>query len=68
VAEFRLSRLADADLMDIASYTLHTWGPDQTFRYLGELEAACQRLADNPATGRSCEQIRPGSQTNFNDV
>jgi plasmid stabilization system protein ParE len=34
--------------------------PDQTLRYLDDLEAACQRLAENPATGRSCDQIRPG--------
>jgi toxin ParE1/3/4 len=24
------------------------------------MEACCQRLADNPALGRSCDDVRPG--------
>jgi toxin ParE1/3/4 len=42
------------------AYSLRTWGPVQATRYLDELEACCQRLADNPATGRACEHVRPG--------
>lgn len=38
MATFRLSRLAEAGLMDIGSYSLPTWGEDQTIRYLDELE------------------------------
>ena len=57
---FRLSPLAEADLLSIATYTLRTWGEAQTIRYLDELEACCQQLADNPASGRSCDDIRPG--------
>ena len=53
VATFRLSRLAEADLMDIGAYTLDTWGEDQTIRYIDGLEACCQQLADNPESGRS---------------
>jgi toxin ParE1/3/4 len=60
VAAFRLSRLAEADLMDIGAYTLRTWGEDQTVRYIDDLEACCQRLADNPASGRACDHVRPG--------
>jgi toxin ParE1/3/4 len=59
LAEFRLSRLAEADLMDIAAYTLRTWGESQTLRYLDDLETCCQRLADNPASGRPCDHVRP---------
>src|SRR5262249_14150912 len=29
-------------------------------RYLGEFEACCQQLADDPERGRSCDQFRPG--------
>jgi hypothetical protein len=29
MATFRLSRLAEADLLDIATYTLNTWGQDR---------------------------------------
>lgn len=57
---FRFSRLAEADLLSIGAYTLRTWGEAQTFRYLDELEACCRKLADNPVSGRSCEEIRPG--------
>ena len=60
MAAVRLSRLAEADLLGIGAYTLRTWGQAQTVRYLGELEARCQRLADNPASGRSCDDVRPG--------
>jgi toxin ParE1/3/4 len=59
MAQFRLSRRAEADLLRIGDYTLHTWGVDQTIRYLEDLEAFCQAVADNPALGRPCKEIRP---------
>ena len=46
--------------MDIGTYTLHTWGEDQTIRYIDGLESCCQRLAENPRLGRACDHIRPG--------
>jgi toxin ParE1/3/4 len=46
--------------MDIGAYTLRTWGEDRTLRYIEDLEAGCQRLADNPAPGRPCDHVRPG--------
>ena len=60
MATCRFSRAAEADLVSIGVYTLRAWGPAQTERYLGELEACCQQLADNPATGRPCDHVRPG--------
>jgi plasmid stabilization system protein ParE len=45
VGKFRLSRLAEADLLSIGTYTLRTWGEAQTLRYIGQLEACCQQLA-----------------------
>jgi toxin ParE1/3/4 len=60
VATFRFSRRAEADLMSIGDYTLRTRGIKQAVRYLGELEDCCQTLADNPALGRLCDEIRPG--------
>jgi toxin ParE1/3/4 len=60
MARFRLSRLAEADLLDIANYTLQTWGQDQAIRYVDHLEACCRQLADNPEMGRACDHIRPG--------
>jgi toxin ParE1/3/4 len=62
VGKFRFSRRAEADLLSIGAYTLHKWGAAQAARYLGELEACCQTLADNPALGRLCDEVRPGLQ------
>ena len=60
MAAFRFTRRAEADLLDIGEYTLRTCGKTQTARYIGELEVWCQTLADNPALGRPCGDIRPG--------
>jgi len=60
VAAFRFSRIAEADLLDIAGYTLRTWGEAQAIRYMNDLELCCQRLAENPGSGRNCDSIRPG--------
>ena len=60
MAAFRFSRRAEPDLLGIADYTLRTWGKAQASRYLGELEDCCRRLAENPALGRLCEEIRSG--------
>jgi toxin ParE1/3/4 len=60
VAACRFSRRAEADLLGIGRYTLNTWGEAQATRYLDELEAFCGMLADNPALGRSSDEIRPG--------
>jgi len=60
VAAFRFSRRAEADLLSIGDYTLRTWGRAQAARYIGELEACCRMLADNPALGRLCDDVRPG--------
>jgi len=60
LSEFRLTHRAEADLLAIAAYTLREWGREQTILYLSGLESCCRRLADNPAIGRACEDIRPG--------
>jgi toxin ParE1/3/4 len=60
VSSFRFLRSAAGDLQNIAAYTPGTWGQAQADRYLSELAACCQRLADNPRMGRLCSNIRPG--------
>lgn len=59
MAGSRFSRRAEADLLVIWDYTLRTWGENQAISYIGELEAHCQMLADNPLLGRSCDYVRP---------
>ena len=56
----RFSSRAEADLLNIGTYTLRTWGEAQTIRCLDELEQCCRDLADNPLLGRACDHIRPG--------
>jgi toxin ParE1/3/4 len=59
VACFRFSRRAEADLFKIGLYTFRTWGKAQADRYIGQLEDCCQLIADNPALGRPCDEVRP---------
>jgi toxin ParE1/3/4 len=59
VGTFRLSRLAESDLIGISNYGLSTWGAKRAIDYIDSLESCCQRLADNPEPGRLCEHIRP---------
>ncbi len=60
MARVRFSRRAEADLDDITAYTARTWDAAQADRYLTLFAHYCQRLADTPALGRSCNHIRPG--------
>jgi toxin ParE1/3/4 len=60
MASYRLSRMAETDLLGIATYTLNTWGQDQTVSYLDGLEACCRQLANKPELGRACDQVRSG--------
>lgn len=60
VGIFRLSRLAEPDLLGIGNYGLSIWGAKQAIHYIDRLESCCQRLTDNPELGRLCEHIRPG--------
>jgi toxin ParE1/3/4 len=60
MGSFFLTRRAENDLFEIGEYTVRTWGTEQCVRYIDGLEACCQKLADNPKQGRSCENLRPG--------
>ena len=57
---FRLSRLARLDLIEIADYTVDTWGLEQANRYLDSLENCFQQIARAPGIGRPCNRIRTG--------
>jgi toxin ParE1/3/4 len=60
VATLRFSRRAEADLLEIAGYTLSIWGEAQADHYIREMESGCQRLAKHPDLGRPYDEIRPG--------
>jgi toxin ParE1/3/4 len=58
--KYRLTRQADQHLSDIYLYTAETFGRAQADRYLQGFASAFELLADNPRTGRSADQVRPG--------
>lgn len=60
MAAYRLSRMAETDLLQIANYTLNRWGQDQAVSYIDGLEACCRQLLNNPELGRTCDHVRPG--------
>jgi toxin ParE1/3/4 len=59
VAILLFSGRARSDLVGIGTYTLRTWGERQAERYIGDLHERCRMLADNPALGRACDDVRP---------
>lgn len=59
MAEFRLSARADADLGEIADYTIEAFGIDQARNYRDGLLACFQSLAENPRIGRDAEELAP---------
>ena len=57
---YRLSRLAAADLEEIAEYTIGRFGTEQARQYRDDLKTCFVQLADNPALGRRAEQLISG--------
>ena len=57
---FRLSKRAEADLSEIADYTIETFGIDQARRYVAGLDTCFKALADNSLDGRCADEIAPG--------
>ena len=55
-----LSPRAQADLDEIWDHTLSRWGSDQAERYLRQIQAALEALAQNPRLGRSAGAVRRG--------
>ena len=61
MAFFRFSRRAEADLVSIGAYTLRARGEDQAIRYIDDLEACCQMLADNSHRAEAAAMFVPAS-------
>lgn len=58
--KYRLSTLAQSHLRKIKSYTVTNFSELQWNNYRNNLLTAFQMLADNPAVGRSCDELYPG--------
>jgi toxin ParE1/3/4 len=52
MARFRLRKVAREDLLGIGEYTAARWSDAQSERYVSDLYACFQRLADNAMLGR----------------
>jgi len=57
---FVLKPRAQADLEEIWDYTVDRWGIDQAETYTRQLSKHVQAVADNPALGHECKEVRAG--------
>jgi len=59
MAQFKLSKKAERDLVNIAKYTIQNFGEQQSIKYKTELQDCIIRLVKNPKLGRSAAQFHP---------
>ena len=57
MAKFRLRPKATGDIDAIWKYTYRTWSFEQANRYVAQIYATCQRVADNPEQGKQYDGI-----------
>lgn len=60
MADYALSRKADADIQEIASYSVRNWSLARAEAYILRLHEAFQRLAESPHLGRNIDELRKG--------
>jgi toxin ParE1/3/4 len=51
---------ARTDLIDIWNYSAEQWGVPQADRYIRDIDAVIEAVADGSQRGRSCNEIRAG--------
>lgn len=59
-APYVLTRGAAADLREVVSYTLRTWGKTQCQAYIAEIEKAASELALGQGTYKDRDDLLPG--------
>lgn len=59
---FRLTRRAEASLVEIAQWTIDTFGPRQAEIYEAELLARCEAILDGQAYSRRCSILVDGAE------
>lgn len=57
---YRLTKRADADVLEIAKYTIARFGVEQSRRYRDDLAETFAALSKNPQLGRAAEHLAPG--------
>lgn len=59
---WRLTPLAEDDVRHAAQQTVVFWGLDQSVKYINEIYAVFDRLADFPQTGRARPDLGAGTR------
>jgi plasmid stabilization system protein ParE len=59
---FRLTRRAEESLVEIARWTIETFGPRQAEIYEAELLARCEAIVTGKAHSRSCSILVDGAE------
>jgi toxin ParE1/3/4 len=57
---YRVTRKAQADLIEIGRYTTKEWGVTQRNTYLKDLDNCFSQIARNPELGVDCDYIADG--------
>ena len=60
MSRYVLSPAARVDVEQIWDYTCDRWGEDQAEKYVRGLQRAIDRVVENPAIGRACDEVRSG--------
>jgi toxin ParE1/3/4 len=60
VSSFGLSPRARRDLDEIWRETVDRWGVAQAERYVRQIQASIELVAENPSIARTCDEIRAG--------
>ncbi len=59
MSNFKFSKKAERDLINIVKYTIQNFGKQQSEKYKAELLHCLNRLTENPNLGRSAAQFHP---------
>jgi toxin ParE1/3/4 len=62
MSSYKLSRLAENDLIRIWEYTVHEWSLHQAEKYLDGLLSSFEAIGDGKIKGKAIDQVRKGYQ------
>ena len=62
MSEYRLTRDADTDLLEVFLYGFETFGLPRAEDYRDSLTRCFELLADNPKLGRKADEFAPGAR------
>ncbi len=62
MSEYRLTKDADADLLEVFIYGFETFGPIHAEDYRDNMTRCFKLLAENPKLGRKADDFAPGAR------